>query len=125
MIAIPAINNVIQNSKDKAILSDASQIISSAKIAISDGACTESGATITCNKAALEDYVDGIVLDADDKVVQNAKTTTKAISYVVTYKKLETLANKERKTKAAKAFQTDKTTDTSIASDKLASIMGN
>lgn len=57
LIAIPAISTIIQNSKDKAVLSDASQIISSAKIAIADGVC-DGGATNVCDKAALASYVD-------------------------------------------------------------------
>ncbi len=46
LIAIPAIGNIINKSNDKAILSDASQIISGAKIALSDGACTAWNSTV-------------------------------------------------------------------------------
>ena len=38
-IAIPAIGNIINNQRDKAILSDISGLVSAAKIANADGAC--------------------------------------------------------------------------------------
>ena len=71
LIANPAIGNIISNSKDKAILSDASQIISSAKIALSDGACdgTSTGVGNTdvagCNQNTLKDYVEKEDLPSD------------------------------------------------------------
>ncbi len=64
LIAVPAIGNIINNSHDKALLSDASNIISGAKIAITDGACEE-----TCTKAQLEDYVDVDNADYDSYTV--------------------------------------------------------
>lgn len=64
LIAIPAIGNVINNSKDKAILSDASQIISGAKIAIADGACGGS-TTIECDDKVLADYIEKADLEND------------------------------------------------------------
>lgn len=39
-IAVPAIGNIITNSRDKAILADASMILSGAKLAATDGSCT-------------------------------------------------------------------------------------
>lgn len=59
-IAVPAIGNIIDNSRDKAILADASSIISGAKLAYTNGAC---GTDEICSAAELKDYVDGITLD--------------------------------------------------------------
>lgn len=57
-IAVPAIGNIINKSKDRAILAEASNILSGAKIAYIDGACTDG----KCNAAALKQFVDGIDL---------------------------------------------------------------
>jgi type IV pilus assembly protein PilA len=57
-IAIPAIGNIINNSRDKAILTESLNVIAGAKIAYTDGKCP----TKTCNADALKDYVDGIDL---------------------------------------------------------------
>ncbi|WP_336046568.1 type II secretion system protein [Solibacillus ferritrahens] len=38
-IAIPAIGNIINNQRDKAVLADISGLVSSAKIAFADGSC--------------------------------------------------------------------------------------
>lgn len=58
-IAVPAIGNIINKSKDRAILAEASNILAGAKIAYIDGACSESG---TCDAKALKPFVDGIDL---------------------------------------------------------------
>ena len=55
-IAIPAIGNIINNSRDKAILSDALAVISGAKIAYMDGKCVDK----TCAGTELDGYLDGI-----------------------------------------------------------------
>lgn len=55
-IAIPAIGNIISNSRDKAILSEALNIISGAKIAHMDGQCTGN----TCDADDLAQYVEGL-----------------------------------------------------------------
>lgn len=61
LIAIPAIGNIINNSKDKAILADASNIISGAKIAVQDGSCTENDdKSVTCSNTELGDYVENV-----------------------------------------------------------------
>ncbi len=67
-IAIPAIGNIINNSKDKAILAEASNIISGAKLAWTDKAC----ATDTCTNLELEDFVDGVTLDGTTAVTKTA-----------------------------------------------------
>lgn len=55
-IAIPAIGNIISNSRDKAVLADSINIISGGKIAHMDGQCTDD----KCNGAVLANYVDGM-----------------------------------------------------------------
>lgn len=78
-IAVPAIGNIINKSKDRAILAEASNILAGAKIAYIDGACEND----TCEKKALESYVDGI--DLDGTVVELKKDT----GWVITYPRLE------------------------------------
>jgi type IV pilus assembly protein PilA len=71
LLADPAIGNIINNSKDKAILSEASNILSGAKLAHIDNSCGNADATtkvVTCTDTALKDFVDGITLDSTDKV---------------------------------------------------------
>lgn len=50
-IAIPAIGNIINNSRDKAVLSDIQNAVSSAKIALADGSCTSA---TKCEGADIE-----------------------------------------------------------------------
>lgn len=62
-IAVPAIGGVIASSKEKAILADASTILSGAKLAVTSGSCTEVTATpgnYTCSQTQLTPYVEGI-----------------------------------------------------------------
>ncbi|SDM80037.1 prepilin-type N-terminal cleavage/methylation domain-containing protein [Psychrobacillus sp. OK028] len=77
-IAVPAIGNVINNSRDKAILADASSIISGAKLAMTDGACkgvkgvgTSAAGDNICDKTELAKYVDGITLAEGDQVAKS------------------------------------------------------
>ncbi|XKG24155.1 prepilin-type N-terminal cleavage/methylation domain-containing protein [Ureibacillus chungkukjangi] len=53
-IAIPAIGNIVSKQRDKAVLSDATSIISAAKIAYADGACVDD----SCSGAELNTYLD-------------------------------------------------------------------
>lgn len=66
-IAIPAIGNIINNQRDKAILAEASNILSGAKIAHTEGVCdaesTDADAD-ACNGAVLDDYIDGVKITA-------------------------------------------------------------
>lgn len=75
-IAIPAVGNIIQNSRDKAVLSEASNLLSGAKIAITDNACGDANATtgeITCDATELSDFYEGdttgasVVYDTDTR----------------------------------------------------------
>ena len=107
LIAIPAIGSIINNSKDKALLADASTIINGAKIAFSDGACESA---TTCSGAVLKDYVDGskVSIKDTDSVTKNGTV------YTLNYEALKT----NKGTKYA-------VTSGSIDSDKLAVLMGN
>ncbi|MEB2278404.1 prepilin-type N-terminal cleavage/methylation domain-containing protein [Lysinibacillus xylanilyticus] len=94
-IAIPAIGNIINNSKDKAILSDAAGILAGAKIAIADGACGDtSQATVTCNEKVLKDVFDGKISN-DDKV-EYTKDKNGKKTYTIHYKKLGDIKNIEK-----------------------------
>ena len=98
LIAIPAIANIINKSHDKAILSDASQILSAAKIAISDGACTAGSGTgnaagansgeFTCTGDKLTPYVDGVKVaataDTDNKIY-SANVIKTSSGFEITY----------------------------------------
>lgn len=92
-IATPAIGNIIQNSRDKAILADASSMLSGAKLAIIDNACDDAVDNVTtCDGLELGSYVEGIPLVVGDTVTKTytpattgdtptAATTTWAINY--------------------------------------------
>lgn len=73
-IAVPAIGNIINNSKDKAILADASNILAGAKIANVEGACkTENDEDgNTCTKEELKSYIEGLPEDAEYQVTKDA-----------------------------------------------------
>ncbi|WP_150284957.1 prepilin-type N-terminal cleavage/methylation domain-containing protein [Rummeliibacillus sp. BSL5] len=83
LIAVPAIGNIIQNSKDKSILADTQTVLAGAKIAIAEGVCTtsEDKASITCDKATLQPYVEGVTLATDDKVVKTVSSSSYSIQY--------------------------------------------
>lgn len=67
-IVIPLIANVISDSRDKAILADASNIISAAKLAQADGKGEENGETLTFDKNTLDKYLDKVTMDDADQV---------------------------------------------------------
>ncbi|WP_339174838.1 prepilin-type N-terminal cleavage/methylation domain-containing protein [Solibacillus sp. FSL R5-0691] len=85
-IAIPAIGNIINNSRDKAEISDAINIIAGGKLAHIEKGCgvADSG----CTGADLEEFVDGIdvsgiivKLDENEWVIEkypfSSRVTTK------------------------------------------------
>lgn len=86
-IAVPAIGNIISNSRDKAILADASNILAGAKLAVIDGACGEpKNKVTTCDDTKLVDVVEGID-------VKGASVTKNATTWTVIYPKLEEINN--------------------------------
>lgn len=109
LIAIPAIGNIINNSKDKAILADASQIIAGAKIAFADGGCAS---TTVCTGDELVNYVEGegIALTKDNTTV--TKTTG---GYEIKYTGFGDFKGKF----------VGKITNNTITSKALAELMGN
>ncbi|WP_338653114.1 prepilin-type N-terminal cleavage/methylation domain-containing protein [Lysinibacillus sp. Y5S-8] len=80
-IAVPAIGNIINKSKDRAILAEASNILSGAKIAYIDGACKGDNSDNECVKDELAAFVDGIELGSNDKVTYNESGKKWSISY--------------------------------------------
>ncbi|MEK5078940.1 prepilin-type N-terminal cleavage/methylation domain-containing protein [Solibacillus sp. FSL W7-1436] len=111
-IAVPAIGSIIENTRDKAILSDAAGLLAGAKIAIADGSCGVAAGTdgiITCDNDILGDVFEG-TLAANDQVTYN--TTSKV--YTITYGELGNIKN------------TDKfpVTGTTISSSELTTLMG-
>ena len=64
-IAAVAIGNVINNTKDKAILSDAVMVIEGAKLANLDGACEDTNGAVTCSSDQLKPFVSGSIEDLE------------------------------------------------------------
>lgn len=87
VIAIPAIGNIINNSHDKAVLADASNIIAGAKLAITDNQCTDNGTSgISCDASALKDHVDGISLTGVTVTLKD--DATNGSTYTIVYPRL-------------------------------------
>ncbi|TQR14846.1 type II secretion system protein [Psychrobacillus soli] len=59
-IAVPSIGNMINNSRDKAILAEASSILAGAKLAALDGVCDPEDSTKPCNETTISNFVEGI-----------------------------------------------------------------
>ena len=61
-IAVPAIGGIISNSRDKAVLANASAIVSGARLADTAGDCDLKATTGTaqCNQSNLGPYVEGV-----------------------------------------------------------------
>jgi len=120
-IAIPAIGNIINNSKDKAILSDAAGVLAGAKIAISDGACGDTTQdTVTCKEEVLKDVFDGKLSTGDNVVL--TKDTNGDKKYTITFKKLKDIKNISKFT--TEGFTPSPTTYT-ITDKDLNEAMGN
>ncbi|MBQ0140224.1 MAG: prepilin-type N-terminal cleavage/methylation domain-containing protein [Kurthia sp.] len=88
-IAIPSIGNIISNSKSKAILSDASQIISSTKTALADGACASE---TECTGKELKEFVE----DAKDTLTDGDSVVKTGNSYEISYEKFEDLNENDK-----------------------------
>lgn len=81
-IAIPAIGNIINKSKDRAILAEASNILAGAKIAYADGVCDgSSSGTKACNDTTLKDFVEGIDLKTGTLVTYDKTKKEWSIKY--------------------------------------------
>jgi len=83
-IAVPAISNIIAKQEDKAILANASMILSGAKLAAANGECG-SEATLTCDEVTLLDYIESTdITDAD-----NISASKTADIWTITYNELD------------------------------------
>lgn len=82
-IAVPAIGGVINNSRDKAILADASNILAGAKIANVEGACKTGTDTDgnTCTLTELKPYVEGLPDSVTYTATKNSTTGIWSIVY--------------------------------------------
>lgn len=82
-IAVPAIGNIINNSRDKAILADASNILAGAKIANVEGACkTEDDSDgNTCTLEELKPYVEGLSESVTYTATKDSTTGIWSIEY--------------------------------------------
>lgn len=111
-IAIVMIGNVISDSRDKAILADAQNILSAAKIAQANGEGTkQSDGSVEFDRDLLQHYVDGVELGPDDKVVYT-RSGSKG-QWTIHYGKLSDIRNKEK-------FDVQ---GTSITDDKLSELL--
>ncbi|MEI4769407.1 prepilin-type N-terminal cleavage/methylation domain-containing protein [Psychrobacillus sp. FJAT-51614] len=114
-IAVPAIGNIISNSRDKAILADASNILAGAKLAVIDNKCddTTTAGTISCDQTVLEDYVEGIT---GSGITYSAAKTSDAWS--VTYSKFDDIKGTDYKTGLG-------TSDTTMSETELNTNLNN
>lgn len=106
-IAVPSIGKIIDNTRDKAILADASNILSAAKLAVIEGSCTSD---TECEKEDLEDFVEGV----DSKYDFSATKTSDGWS--VTYDKF---------TEITKGSKYSVGEGNSVTESKLNELMGN
>ncbi|WP_052124017.1 prepilin-type N-terminal cleavage/methylation domain-containing protein [Ureibacillus manganicus] len=97
-IAVPSTGNLIQNTRDKAVLSDAVNIIAGAKFANLSGACD---ASITndadpkyCDSDILNNYIDGITLGGTNN--ENASVVLVAGKWNINYTKFGDIINIKR-----------------------------
>ncbi|WP_391202204.1 prepilin-type N-terminal cleavage/methylation domain-containing protein [Psychrobacillus sp. L4] len=119
-IAVPAIGNVIANSRDKAVLADTATILSGAKLAVNSGGCAQTESivntvkviTYTCGYDELNTYVEGI-----DQLESGDQVTKVGDLWTIKYGKLARDWN-------IKPAPLDKT-DSTITETKLLEAMGN
>lgn len=116
LIAVPAIGNIINNSKDKAILADASNIIAGAKIAVQDGACTEAktDTSVTCSETNLKD---GYVENVKGSGFSATRGTDGA--WTVTYPELANIKNDK-----FKPYESNATSKTTVTEKKINDVLG-
>lgn len=101
-IAIPAIGDLVQKSRDRAILVDATNIIAAAKMAYLDGSCNGTE-TNPCDENSLQPYVEGTTLPAGTLVTFNRELNEWGIFYP---------AFADIKTPSLKMVATNSTTET-------------
>ncbi|SOB93963.1 type IV pilus assembly protein PilA [Ureibacillus xyleni] len=104
-IAVPAIGNIIQNSRDKAILSEGVNILSAAKLAYTDGKCDVSSpasgaATAECDSTDINGYLDGVELGGTDQPTATANLTA-AGTWTLTYSRWTDIKGNDYKVSGA------------------------
>ncbi|WP_342601382.1 type II secretion system protein [Psychrobacillus sp. FSL H8-0483] len=96
-IAVPSIGNIVNNSKDKAILSEASNVIAGAKIAVTEEKCSTTTAnnitTTTCSSSNLLPYVEGITFASSGDQVVKTVAADNTTTWTLTYAKLGKIKN--------------------------------
>lgn len=93
-IAVPAIGGIINNSRDKAVLADASNILAGAKIANVDGACdVATSGDVACTKVHLESYVENVKAGKDVTTLYGATYKVETKEWTVTYSGLSNIKN--------------------------------
>jgi len=94
-IAVPAIGNIIEGSRDKAILADASTILSGAKLAVTSGDCTETDGDYACTFEDLNpEYVGEITpLKDEAKTPATYSVALESDVWTVTFNKLGDLSD--------------------------------
>ena len=94
-IAVPAVGNIINNSRDKAILSEASSILAGAKLAAAEGVCDPLATPSTCDQTNLnENYVEGIT--DGETTTSYSVSKTESGPWSVTYSKFSEIKNTEK-----------------------------
>lgn len=74
-VAMPSVGNIVNKSRDKAILIEATNVISAAKLANIEGKCVNIGASptgtgaIECKHTAINLYIDGVDLVVGEKAL--------------------------------------------------------
>ena len=91
-IAIPAVGNVINDTRDRAILADASVILAGAKLAYTNGDMEKNENVYEIDGEALKRYVDkDVQLTSNDKVTYDGSNTWK-----ITYQRFKDIKNTEK-----------------------------
>lgn len=122
-IAIPAIGNIVSAQRDKATLANTSTILSGAKLAYSDGACSSDSSNEVCSQTELADYVEGIETAANSTTDYSVEKKT--TGWEVTYVQLKPANFKSNK--FTKYFTTNpviSATDNTITEKELNTAMG-
>lgn len=98
-IAVPAIGGIINNSRDKAVLADASNILAGAKIANVDGACdVKPSGDVDCSKENLEGHVENVKAEAED---YSASYNATKKEWTVVYSLIDKIKNDKYKVTGA------------------------
>lgn len=122
LIAIPSIGTIIDNTKSKAVLSDATQIIASAKTEIAGGGCTEKDdKSVVCSSEQLKGLVEGENIDLEGAQVQRTVDAAGKNVYKLTYAPLSDEEQVNEKYKEKLKMETDG----SVTETNLAAAMGN